>query len=514
MNWKFWKRAKEENEKWLIGSDAPVVNASAFPVSPADGITIDRLSSILAAAEQGDCDELLALYGNIVSRDADFLAGGLQRKAPRVTRRLNAKAPAKKPSAQQIIQRDRVRAALKQIKNKTGAIAHLMDSHTGWPVTFGEKIIRQAPAGSGRYYEITELREVPFWRITSRADENGPAGTLKIKLLNPDGTLSGKTELPTPAKYITHRGHLNRSFPDCWGGPLRAVVFWWYFANWARQASARHLEKTNLPTWVAKYPKSDTAAKRELQRAFARAVNTSALIIPEDARLDAIDTLKKDSVQAFIDFMALCQRQILKIVAGQTSTVESQPQGLGSNQSTVQADALDTIGDFDGALLKETLEEQLYRAILELGYGTAADMPEVSWGEDEEAASVKADQLELLNRSGIEVDDAGFSVLSELFGLPLRRKSTGAPALGLSAFAAGDDLHLSLDALAAAAADDWTAAFGADCGGIAQALRTARAPSELRARLLAATQGFNPSHSTTLLRQTLAASALNGIPEP
>ena len=85
-------------------------------------------------------------------------------------------------------------------------------------------------------YDIAELREVPFWRITFRADCNGPPGEPKIKLLNEDGTLSGETELPVPARYITHRGHLSRTFPDCWGGPLRAVVYWWYFGNWARQA--------------------------------------------------------------------------------------------------------------------------------------------------------------------------------------------------------------------------------------------------------------------------------------
>jgi phage gp29-like protein len=511
MKWKFWKPVKEAITEWFSSPAVPV-NASAFPASPADGLNIDRLVSILSAAKEGDCDDLFALYGDIVSRDTDFLAGGLQRKAPRVIRRLNAKAPGKKPGAEALLAQVRVREALARMKGTTSAVAHLMDSHTGWPVAFVEKIIAPAPPGSGRFYDIVELREVPFWRITSRADGNGPAGVLKIKSLDANGMLTGQTELPTPIRYITHRGHLNRSFPDTWGGPLRAVVFWWYFGNWARQACAKHLEKTNAPKWIATAPKSDfQAARRELQRAFARGVNTDALIIPEDARVEAISTLKGDSVQAFIDFMQLCQKQILKVVAGQTSTVEAQPMGLGSSQSKVQADALDTIGDFDGALLSETLSEQLFRPILELN-GWPGPIPGVTWGEDEEAATLKADQLESLDRAGLEVDDAGLPVLSEMFGLPLRRKST--PALALSAFTAAgtsESLQASLDTMAARAAEDFTAAFGADSAGIAQALRTATGPRDLVLKVQKATAGLDPHRSARILEDCMAAAAANGL---
>ena len=499
---------------WLGGTAAPPVNTGAIPESPADGITVDRLIGILDSAKQGDCDDLFALYADILTRDPDFIAGGLQRKSPLVAAPLNASVPPKSGQEHRD-NRDFVRRALRRIKGLRFAIAHLMDG-AYWPLAVVEKIIKPAPMGSGRFYDVTELREVPFWRLSYRADRNGPAGMLKIKTLNPDGTLTGDTELPSPARYIIHRGHLNQAMPDCWGGPLRAVVFWWYFGNWARTACARHLEGTNLPKWVAKAPTANfKAAKRELQRAFARCVNTTALIIPEDAKVEAISTLQKDSVEAFIQFMALCSKQIAKVVLVQTMTLEGQPQGIGGSQAQVQAGALESVQTFDAALLAETLQQQLFTPILQLS-GIAGPVPDVAWGADQDEAAVKVDILEGLFNIGLEPADESIQPLSDLAGVLLRRKLP-APAMGgigLSAMAAAgphEENQAALDALAENVAEDLASAFSADSAQLAHALRTARTPAEMLAMARTATAKLAPHRAARVMEDLLATAAANGF---
>ncbi len=515
MNWKFWQPAKQAIEKWLIGTAAAPFNSGAIPESPADGITVDRLISILRDAKTGNADDLLALYADIICRDVDFIAGGLQRKAPLVARKLNATVPAKS-SPELVRNRDFVRAALARMKGKIFGVAHLLDG-AYWPLAVVEKIIARAPSGSGRMYDVVELREVPFWRLTFRADNNGPAGTLKIKKLRPDGMLDGQeTEPPSSAKYIVHRGHLHQSLPDCWGGPMRAVVFWWYFGNWARQACARHLEKTNMPKWIAKAPQANwKAAKKELQRAFNNAVNTDALIVPEDAKIEAISTMEKDGVESFIAFMALCSKQIAKVVLVQTMTMEGQPQGIGGTQANVQQDALNSVQDFDAVLLGETLKEQLYRPILELS-GMAGGVPDATWGEDDDSAKVKIESLGGLYEAGLEPADEALPLIGDIVGYAVRRRVMAAPpAPGLSGFSAGrsthDELHAALDALAENVAGDLAEAFGADSAQLAHALRTATGPADLMRRAQLATAGLAPHRSARLMEDILAAATANGL---
>ncbi len=512
--WQALTGLKEKVEEWLFSEAPPPFNAGAIPDSPADGITVDRLIAILESAKSGDADDLLSLYADIMGRDVDMIAGGLQRKAPLVARKLNATVPPKS-DALAVANRDFVRQRLAEIKGVTFGLAHLLDA-AYWPVAVVEKIIQPAPRGSGRYYDIVELREVPFWRLTFRADCNGPAGTLKVKRLNKDGTLSGETELPAPARYIVHRGHLTRSLPDCWGGPLRAVVFWWYFGNWARGACARHLENTNLPKWVATAPQANfQAARKELQRAFARAVMTSALIIPEGAKVEAMATLQKDSVEAFISFMALCQKQIAKVVLVQTMTLEGQPQGIGGTQANVQADALSGVQDLDAALLAETLREGLFRPILDFNARTGG-VPLPTWGEDDEAAKVKVESITGLFQAGLEPADEALPLLGEIVGFPIRRRVTSpATATGLEGMSAEgsthDQMHAALEDMAAGAAGDWATAFGADCAGIAQAVREATGPQDLLARVQKVTAGLDPHRSARIMEDVLATAAADGM---
>ena len=113
--------------------------------------------------------------------------------------------------------------------------------------------------------------------------------------------------------------------------------------------------------------------------------------------------------------------------------------------------------------------------------------------------------------------------------MPLRRRvvaagpvpgagagAVGSPVTGLAAFAVagpgvGDQLHAAQDALAERVAGDFVEAFGADCAGIAQAVREATGAQDLVARLQKATAGLQPHRSARIIEDVLAASAANGF---
>lgn len=498
--------------------DSPPFHYSTLRSDPVDGITMSKLLRMLKDSRAGHADDLFALFSHIVSSDSTFIAGGLQRKSPLVAKSTTVAAP-QKSDTQMLARRDILRGVWRDVKGKRFALAHLLDASL-WPVSYVRKIWAPAPAGSGRFYDLKELRVIPFWQITFQEDRNGPAGMPKIKKLHPDGSWTGETELPDPLHFVCHRGNLLHANPDCWGGPMRAVVFWWYFGTWARTAAANHLEGHNQPKWVGKYPKVDALkAKRELLAAFNRATTTTALIIPEDAKLEAIQTLKSDSATAFQEFISLCQREIAKVVIAQTLTLEAQSQGLGSTQSNVQAAALDGVREFDAALLSETIQEQVFRSWLDLNGMAGGPVPELSWSADEDQAAVRAEMLNDLYLAGLEVKDEGLDVLSREVGLPMQRRPIAA---ALSAFSAGKlagagvpavaiEARAAVDDLADAVAGDLAEAFGADFAAISRAIREASSASDLASRLAPAVSGFQPHRATRVIEETLAAAAANGF---
>lgn len=503
-----------------VGVEAPAFNVSAQPMSVADGITLDKLLRILRDAREGDADELWSLYSHIVGSDTTFIAGKMQRHSPLVAEETSVIMP-QNPGPDAAARRDELRAQWANCAGKRVAISHLLDAGM-WPVTYARIKWAPVPPATGYYWAMAGLEIVPFWHVTFAADATAPAGIPKVKIFNPDGSWSGRTELPEGPRYVCHRGHLLQSQPDCWGGPMRAVVIWWYFATWARQASANHLEGNNQPKWIGKYPRVDAQrAKKELLAAFNRAVTTTALIIPEDAKIEAVQTLKSDAAEAFENFIKLCQREIAKVVIVQTLTLEAQAQGLGSGQSNVQQDALNGVRRFDAAMLAETIEQQVFRRWLDINGRSGGSVPRLSWAADDDAAAVKADMLGGLKQAGISVAPEGIPKLSALIGLPLMLDGQAAPGVAV----AGGAVPMSAaslpspavaaaaanDALALAAASDLAEAFGADFAGISRALRDATSPADLQLRLRPVLAGLAPHRSVRALEECLAAAAANGL---
>jgi len=497
-------------------SIAPV-NAQAFSSSCLDGITLDRLMAILSASRDGNSDDLFAVYADIQGRDTTFIAGALQRKGPLVARPFSVTLP-QSSDPQSVAARDFLRSQMASVKGRRVVIAHLLDAST-WPVAVVEKVYRPAAPGSAHYYDLVELRPVPFWRLTFRADSNGPAGQLKVYRVNPDGTRAFETDPLDPARFVVHRGHLLQSLPDCWGGPMRAVVAWWFFAVWARQASANNLEQTNLPKFIARYSRVDAEkSRKELLRAFSRASTSSALVIPEDARVEAISTLKGETTTAFMDFIALCQREIAKVIIGQTLTLEAQAQGLGSGQSNVQADALSGIREFDAALLAETWEDQIFQPLLRANGIRSPQAPQLSWTAEDDAAQVKADMLNDLYLAGLRVRADGLDKLSGIVGLPMEYIPSKNGVLGLSA---GDDRRVrqpvtvqgqaAIDELADAGAESLSMAMAAELAPVRRAVGAAKSPVDLESQIAAAVADFAPHRAVRVLEQIMSGSVANGL---
>lgn len=495
----------------------PPINAAAFSGTCLDGMTLDRLMGILSASRDGSSDELFSVFADITGRDTTFIAGALQRKGPLVARPFSVTLP-QSSDPQSVAARDFLRAQMAKVKGRRIVIAHLLDAST-WPVAVVEKVYRPAPAGAAHYYDLAELRPVPFWRLTFRADANGPAGTLKIYRVNADGSRSFETEPLDPAKFVVHRGHLLQTLPDCWGGPMRAVVAWWYFAAWARQACANNLEQTNLPKFIARYsPVNGEKARKELLRAFSRASTSSALVIPEDARVEAITTLKGETTTAFLEFIALCQREIAKVIIGQTLTLEAQSQGLGSGQSNVQADALAGIREFDSALLAETWEEQIFQPLLRINGLRAPQSPQLSWTAESDAAQVKADMLNDLYLAGLRVRSDGLDKLSGIVGLPMEY----VPAKpGVAAFSATSSRPIpdpvtvqgqaAIDQIAEGSAESLSMQMAAGLAPVARALGAAKDPIDLEAQIADAVRDFAPHRAARVLEHIMSASVANGM---
>jgi hypothetical protein len=139
--------------------------------------------------------------------------------------------------------------------------------------------------------------------------------------------------------------------------------------------------------------------------------------------------------------------------------------------------------------------------------------PKAQFGtlQNQAQADAMATMLQKFKAAGIEIDDPGFSDLSDLAGTPLRRSVSPGPILPFSVEAA----HSSdIDSVAHNGAADLARAFRGSHAEIARIIRESSTADECQNRLTVFTASLRPGQAAEIIQSGLLAYSANALVVP
>lgn len=382
----------------------------------ARNLTAARLVGILDQAENGNTSELFALYRDVLC-DSHIQAEFSKRKGA-VLGDVRNLVPYDRGDQDAIAAKD---FCFKLIESDDfyNAVNWLLNA-TIYPVAVIEKVFY--PTDNG--FALAALRAVPFQMLDLSY------GTLRIFDVQ-DSRVQPTSQPATPERYIIHRSH-NMPMPDRWGGPMRAILFWWLLRTMDRQWWASLLERFGTPFLKGEY--KDDPGRRSLERAFSMASRLGGIVVKSGTRVDLERASAGDTSGSHEQFLSSCNAEISTLIVGQTLSSTPTPTGeIGGGTAGLQAVVRDDIRKADAAALAMTIRGQLLTQYCQIN-AQRGHPPIMIFGSDSMAETTSAIQLvTALGQAGLEPDDDGVSSLSERIGFGLRRKPLPMSPLPLSA---------------------------------------------------------------------------------
>jgi phage gp29-like protein len=509
-------------------------------------LTADFVAACLAAAEAGRPRELLSLYRDVLLDS--HVQAEFSKRALAVLGDPHQVIAFDKENAQDVAAAEAVRAMIHECENWLDGVGHLLKGAL-WPVVVLEKVFAPAPRGTGLRYVLRRLEPVDDAQLDleqlsplrlneliaprglasdslaprrgERGDEMDAApdiweSNVRLWPVNESGYVRQSyldSQFLDPARHLVHRGHV-LGLPDCWGGPMRSILFWWLLGTMDRAWWARFLEKFGTPFMVGRTNASDTASVTLLENAFALATRLGGLVVDHDTVIELEEANTQGGGEAFERFKLHANREISKLITGGDLSAEGKSTGLGSGVAALQGQVRQDIRQFDQARLAFTLSRQLFAQFLAIN-GLPGRAPKIVWGgESGEESRATADLLTGLHNAGFEPADEALAALSEKVGFTLQRKAPE-PRPGLGAIAglgATPPARLThpSDAVARRKSAALAAAFKGSLAPVRQIVLASTSPEDAERRLAAFYADWNAERVAAVVEEALQVAAAAG----
>ncbi len=383
---------------------------------PADGLTPQRLASILREAETGNAMRYLDLAEAMEEKDLHYLSVMGTRKRAISQLPITLKAAGDTPRDLEIatfvedwLERETLEAELFDVLDAVGKGFSV--SALGWDTSEGQW-----------------MPDVIQW-VDPRCFEIDQDDLRTLHLRGPHGE-----RLPlTPFGYMIHE-HPAKSGLPIRGGLARPVAWAWMFKNYGIKDWVAFAEVYGMPLRLGRYENGATAEdKATLLRAVADIGADAAAIVPKSMDIEFVNADGDSSGSRLYEAMAeFFDKQISKAVLGQTATTDAVTGGLGSGKE--HNDVRGDIERADAKLLSTTVNRQIIRPMVDLNFGPQRRYPKAQIGRAE-AVDLKlmAEVLEILVPLGL---DAEVSYVRDQLGIPEPAK--GARILGARMTPAAD----------------------------------------------------------------------------
>jgi phage gp29-like protein len=223
-----------------------------------------------------------------------------------------------------------------------------------------------------------------------------------------------------PARHIVHRGHLLTEHRDNWGGPMRAILFWWLLRGLGRDWFARFMERYGSPFPVAKTNVQDKEAVALLETAFSLSTKIGGLVIGQEDQVELQAAAVQGGAEGHAIWNRVCNDAIARHITGYSSS--DKPAGLNAGESNAQETVRSDIRIFDGKLLCETLQKQVFANFLRFN-GLTGQIRVMLGGLSTADASTFATLLKTTSEAGFEPTDAAMSGIEAKLGFAVQRKA-------------------------------------------------------------------------------------------
>jgi phage gp29-like protein len=363
---------------------------------PGDGLTPERLASILRAADAGDPRDYLELAETVEERDPHYT--GVLGTRRRAVSQLEVTAEAASDEPLAVEMADRVSAWLKR-DELSEELFDLLDA-VGKGYSFTE-IVWDVSSG---FYEPALAWRDPRWFTFDRTDLSTPL------LLDDHGT--GQ---PLPAFKFIVATMKAKSGLAVRGGLARPALWTWMFKAFTQRDWAIFVQNYGQPVRLGKYGAGASPQDRAtLFRAVANIGGDMAAIIPESMQIEFIEAANLGAGhQVYKERADWLDQQVSKLVLGQTATTDSLTGGLGSGKEHRQVQ--EDIERADARQLSGILNRDLIGAWMMLEGVPREHWPRLKIGRPEQAdVKMMVDAVAQLAPLGLKV---GQRQMRELIGL-------------------------------------------------------------------------------------------------
>lgn len=474
----------------------------------------EYVASIILDAQNGDITPLLLFYRDMESACPTIMSAIATRKLAVMGQGFNIVPPENSGSAGQKVA-DAVKAMLERSDGFVDACTWLLHG-TVWPASIVER--RWMPGTAGEWSH-PEFRLVPLelFDFTQR--------TLRLKDIGTSGQPLTTTHPPAANRYIVHRGHMLLA-PDNWGGPLRALVFWFLFATQDREWWARFLERFGAPFLTGYYDRNDEESRALLERAFQEATRIFGIVATKETQVQISEASgKADASSAFQMFHDTAKKEMLLVILGQTLSGNSEATGLGSGNADLQGQVRTEYKLWDAFKLGQTIRSYVIKPWMRLN-GIDGPVPQITFGGVDPAMfTAMAGLIKAASDAGLELEDDSIQVFNRQAGMNFRRKAAPAPGGfgGQGPFDAGKDPALALaaaglppvvlanESISSGGSAELARAISGDMARLGEIVATSRNRTELFGRLAGFLPTYRPHQSQPVIEADISSHAGNAL---
>ncbi|MEP2706239.1 MAG: DUF935 domain-containing protein [Roseibium sp.] len=363
---------------------------------PASGLTPQRLARILRSSIDGDPEPYLALAEDMEERNEHY-AGVLGTRKRQVSS-LEITVEAASDAAEDVQAADLVREITERDAFRDELYDVLDAIGKGFSAT---EILWDTSVGQWRP-KAFKWRD-PRWFHFDPDDGE----TLLLRGVGGDEPLR-------PFGWITHFGKAKSGIPIR-GGLARGAAWAFLFKAFSLKDWAIFSESYGQPLRLGKFgPGASEDDKAKLHQAVANIGADFAAIVPESMAIEFIEAKLSGSHDLYEKRADWLDRQISKLVLGQTQTTDATAGGYAT--AKVHDGVRDDIELADARQLGATLNRDLVRPLVDLNFGPRQAYPVLKIGRvDEVDIEVLVKNVATLVPFGLKV---GMSTIRDKIGVP------------------------------------------------------------------------------------------------